>query len=399
MGLWQRWFPVIACAAGALSGVRSAGAVPPATFQPRQSRPVNGDALWTACADFNGDGRIDVAVGSNGSRQITTFYTQVDGTLPLTGSTTATTGVPTRLSAGDFNNDGRADLIYLDDNSGMKLTYGQPGNTFGGTTPISFANSASFWGRTAVGDLNHDGRLDAMIAYATSTSATGRVVTAYALAGGGFSASSFGTNSNPYGITNADLNGDGYLDIILGDNGGGIIVAYGSGSGTFVLKSFAYGDRGYGVVARDFNRDGIPDVAAPAWNRSAIGVMLTQANGDLGPASFFSAASTGDDIATGDFNGDGLADLVDCSQNSNDLAVLLGNGDGTFGSRVTLFASANGTSTVSIADLDHNGYDDIVVAAASGQKLDIFYAIPEPAPLTLLGAAALKPLTRRRRWN
>src|SRR5438552_3312615 len=133
MGLFRPFVPLIACAAGTLPGGSRASVITPASFQPRVSRALGTDVLWTACADFNADGR--------------------------------------------------ADLIYLDDNSGLKLTYGQSNNTFAGKTAIAFGNSASFWGRSAVGDVNHDGRLDAMIAYAPSTVNTGRVVTALALAG------------------------------------------------------------------------------------------------------------------------------------------------------------------------------------------------------------------------
>lgn len=355
--------------------------------------------MWTATGDFNGDGRTDVAVGSNGATYITTYYQQPDGTLPMTGSTTATASVPTRLSAGDFNADGRADLVYLDDNAGMKLRYGQAGNTFSGPTTLGPSGVFPSWGKTAVGDLNRDGRLDAMIAISNSTTATGRVGLAYAQPGGTYTNTSFATSSDPNGIAQADLNGDLYPDIILGDNfgGSGIKVAYGSASGTFTLKSFAYGDRGYSIVARDFNGDRIPDIAVAAWNRDAVGILLTQPNGDLGPPSFFAASLTPDSIAAGDFNGDGLADLALGSQNFNTVSILLGNGDGSFGHRLNLLASANGSSTVSVADLDGNGSDDIAVAFASGQNLDIFYnTIPEPTATTLLALIAGVIALRRR---
>jgi hypothetical protein len=199
------------------------------------SRTLGADALWTACGDFNNDGRIDVSVGNNGgANSFTTFYTQADGSLPLIGATTATGGSPTsRLCAGDFNADGCADLIYQYDNSGMKLTYGQPNSAFAGTTTIGPPNGNALWGKTAVGDVNHDGRLDALIGYAESTSGAGGVGVAYALAGGGFNASIVQTNSNPNGIATADLNRDGHLDIIVGDNSPAspIKVAYGSASG------------------------------------------------------------------------------------------------------------------------------------------------------------------------
>ncbi|MBC8106838.1 MAG: VCBS repeat-containing protein [Anaerolineae bacterium] len=393
----------IACAIGSSIDLSSAHAAPPpTTFRPRVSRAVGVGPLWTACADFNGDGRIDVAMGRNGgtNHAITTFYTQPDGTLPLTGTASPTAFGPSRFSSGDFNADGRADLLYFDDPAaGMKLTFGQTNNAFGGTTPLGPAFGADFWGKTSVGDLNHDGRLDAMMALSRSTSNTGGVATALALPGGGFQVSTFQTNSDPHGIANADLDGNGYSDVIIGDESGGepIRVAYGSSSGTYTVKSFAFNDRGYGVVARDFNGDGRPDVAAVAYNQNKIGVMLTQPNGDLGAPSFFTSATEPYDIAAGDFNGDGIVDLVSTSVSNIGLIVHPGNGDGTFAPFVVLLASAAGTSTVSVGDLDGNGYDDIAVAAASGQNLDIFYAVPEPASVAVVGIGGVMLATRRRR--
>jgi hypothetical protein len=339
-----------------------------------------------------------VAVGSNGTNRITTFYQQPDRTLPVTGSTTTTGSMPTRLSAGDFNGDGRADLVYLEDNTGMKLRYGQANNTFSGFTALGPPFGPASWGKTAVGDLNRDGRLDAVIAISTSTTGMGYAGIAYAQPGGTYNNAVFATNSNPSGIAQADLNGDQYPDIIVGDNfSGGLKVGYGSASGTFTLKSFTYGDRGYSIVARDFNGDRIPDIAVAAWNHNGVGILLTQPNGDLGPPTFFAASDTPDSIAAGDFNGDGVADLVLGSQNGNMVSVLLGNGNGSFGSRRDLFASANGSSTVSVADLDGNGGDDIAVAFASGENLDIFYnTIPEPTAMTSLALVAGVMTLRRR---
>src|SRR4051794_40567744 len=153
MRLPRIWAPLVVCAAAAaFPGGSGAAVLTPASFQPRQSRSLGSSALWTATGDFNGDGRTDVAVGSNGTNRITTFYQQPDRTLPVTGSTTTTGSMPTRLSAGDFNGDGRADLVYLEDDTGMKLRYGQANNTFSASTTLGPPFGPASWGKTAVGD-------------------------------------------------------------------------------------------------------------------------------------------------------------------------------------------------------------------------------------------------------
>jgi len=171
-------------------------------------------------------------------------------------------------------------------------------------------------------------------------------------------------------------------------------------TGAFAVKGFANQDRAYELTSGDFNGDGFPDVAFPAWNHGAIGVMLTLPNGDLAAPSFYPATVTADSIASGDFNRDGILDLVASSESSNLLGVVFGNGDGTFGSLLTLFASANGTSKVTVGDFDGSGFDDIAVAAASGSNVDIFYnaSVPEPtcvAFLLLAGAAGIARPRRR----
>lgn len=146
----------------------------------------------------------------------------------------------------------------------------------------------------------------------------------------------------------------------------------------------------------DFNGDGRPDVAFPAWNHGAAGVMLTQPSG-VGTPTFFPAVISADTIASGDFNGDGHLDLVTGSEWGPGIAVLMGHGDGTFGERLNLFASAAGTSRVVVGDFDGNGFDDFALGAASGWTLDVFYSVPEPSTAAIVGLGLGMVLGRRRR--
>jgi len=103
------------------------------------------------------------------------------------------------------------------------------------------------------------------------------------------------------------------------------------------------------------------------------------------------------DLATGDLDRDGNLDLVLVSANYNDVAVLRGLDDGTFAPLAALKASGAGMASVTLADLDGNGWLDIAVAAASSSSVDIFYTVPEPGTACLLALGAVALRRRRRR--
>jgi alpha-tubulin suppressor-like RCC1 family protein len=378
----------------------AAAVVPAPAFKPRVSLTITGAPIWAAPGDFNGDGRLDLAVGNNSAFQITTFFGRSDGTMATPPSVTAINGdLPSRLRAGDFNRDGRSDLAYYA-NGGMNVTYGQSNGTFAGTLALGGVGF-DFPGSTTIADVNHDGRPDIVAAGAFSTTGIGGFATYLGTATGTFSAPTFtSTHSDAAGVVVTDLNRDSFPDVIVGDNFGGITVSYGSASGTFTQKTFQDNDRAYELVSGDFNHDGIPDIAFPAWNHNAVGIMLGTPTGDLGAPNFFPCTSTPDSIAIGDFNHDGIPDLVVASQNGSLATVLLGTGTGTFGSRLDLAASADGTASVVVGDFDGNGVDDFAVAAASGNQVDLFYnalSIPEPACLPLITMGSLLFLHGRSR--
>lgn len=149
------------------------------------------------------------------------------------------------------------------------------------------------------------------------------------------------------------------------------------------------------VISADFNHDSRPDLAfADAF--IGAGVKLALPGGGFSATTYFSTVNPSD-ITYGDFNHDGHVDLVTASLNYNVVSLLTGNGDGTFTSAGSLLASANGTSSVIVADFDGNGHDDIAVAAASGPFVDIFYQVPEPGTIGILSAGLVMLIRRRKK--
>jgi len=269
-----------------------------------QSRPIVGD--------FNGDGKLDVAIvyaATFGGSVIEVFLGNGDGTFqnPLTSNSSLTSG--TLAALGDFNNDGKLDLIGQDQ-YGSDYTY--LGNGDG-----TFSEVSTVWG------------------------------------------------SWPGGFAVADLNRDGNLDVVVEgaeEGAAGTQAELGNGAGVFTVKwnSTSVYDQttGYCAVA-DFNHDGKLDIACPG-NPSLFGqgVEVAFGNGDgtFGTPVSYPTPVVGFTVLTGDLNGDGKLDLV-----TDGGWVLLGNGDGTFN-------TPNGAATIGmyypqLVDINADGKLDLVGSA------------------------------------
>jgi hypothetical protein len=238
------------------------------TFQAPVESSFQGYVLNTG--DFNGDGRPDVIAASQ------TFDVAI---LPGTGTATLGAAVPvgSRLPvnfegfaiSADFDGDGRRDLV-LPVNFALDVLPGNGDFTFGG--PIAIGMNGPVTDAIA-GDLNNDGRLDIV-------AVNGEGITLTILLNRGslaFAATDTVLFQQLNDVTLADINRDGRLDLFLAagrparDSGPGIghVLAFrGNGDGTFAEPvSYDVLPGPMQIVAGDFNRDGIIDIAT--GNRSS----------------------------------------------------------------------------------------------------------------------------------
>lgn len=137
---------------------------------------------------------------------------------------------------------------------------------------------------------------------------------------------------DPTVIAEADLNGDGYPDLVVGNfNSGGVLldVLLGKGDGSFAAASSlpTAGHYTTGIAVGDYNEDGIPDLAVANFADYNVTILLGKGDGTFtaGPQVI---PITAQSIVTGDFNGDGIADLATAEGYA--VSVYLGKGDGTF---------------------------------------------------------------------
>ena len=349
-------------------------------FLPRVSLEVPGAAIGVEHGDFDGDGFMDVAVGNNSQFVISTFFGDSTGGL---GSRTLTTNpgdITLGLVSGDFDRDGRTDLAFNNARN-IAVVYGDPSRNYQDFTLYS---TGSFTSDIETFDIDGDGYLDLMQVYDRRDG----VAILYGKPDGTFMDVEFTeAGSRSRGVTAGDYNQDGFGDVVITNSDTqSFSVLYGTNQrDVFNIIDYSTNtSRPEAVVTADFNGDFIPDLAYTATTNSSIEVALGLDTGGFAPRLTFAVSERPNWIDTGDINGDGIMDLATSDFWGKQVAILIGVGDGTFTRIPDLLASATGSSRIDIADINADGFDDILVAAASGSYLDVFYVVPEPTSSTIL---------------
>jgi hypothetical protein len=281
---------------------------PPTTYQPRHFYNA------IVAGDFNGDGNIDLAVslpylcggcGGFPSYLLYVFLGAGNGSFTLKSPPKIFNGMP--LAAGDFNGDGKLDLIttttdYYGDSWMPAITLGNGDGTF---RPGVNLGDTFYLTYPAVGDLNGDGKLDIVMPAFTTYPYGNSITSVYMGIGNGTFATPVSYTSPQEWATTAavgDFNGDGKLDIVTD----GIQVLLNNGDGTFTNDANVNVAGSGGVAVGDFNRDGKTDFAAGA--NLSYGAYVFLGNGD---GTFQTDTVAGAPILqAANFNGDGHLDLL-----------------------------------------------------------------------------------------
>ncbi len=227
----------------------------------------------------------------------------------------------------------------------------------------------------ALADLNGDHKTDVVVAnYGVEPNGDSTVGVLLGKADGTFRpVVAYDTGApNSFSVAVGDLNGDGKLDVVLGNAGisNSVSVLLGHGDGTFApavvySTGTSYDNWSMPVLISDLNRDGNGDVVV--LSQYSIAVLLGKPDGTLEPAvnSYFGPGGPLTTLALADLNNDGKLDAVTltCSQYcvDNEAYLWLGNGDGTFGPAGHIGGGGgNAQAPIVVADINNDGISDLV---------------------------------------
>jgi hypothetical protein len=237
-----------------------------------------------ASADFNGDGFADLAVANAGSNNLTILLGRGDGTFqqPMTVQAGSS---PRALAAADFNGDGRMDLAVANYGSNdLWVLLGKGDGTFF-TNPAMYATGNSPRAVTT-GLLNQDANIDLVVANSASNS-----VSVFLGDGTGAfnSGTQFPTGSSPVSIVTADLTNNYIQDIATANSADGTVsVLLGNGDGTFQLPiniGIGTGTQPVSLANADLNRDGFQDLLIANFASDNFSVLLGSGNGGFHDSS------------------------------------------------------------------------------------------------------------------
>jgi hypothetical protein len=382
-----------------------------ATFN-AQSYPPLGNAH--TAVDLNGDGRLDLAGAgflaasvmlNNGGG---TFQPRVDYSVA---------GPTQGIAAGDFNGDGKRDLVVTINNQqiGLAVLLGNGDGTFG--APRHFPNTSGFDSPSvAAVDLNKDGKLDIIVMHSIAcyTAPCVAATTLTEMLGNGDGtfqpARELPGGEFMHVMNVGDFNRDGIVDLAIGGENTRLFIQLGLGDGTFnrlpPMSLVPGGDLFSAcndVDVADFNRDAIQDLVVPLGNGQGNVILLGNGDGTFRQSFRIleNAVNAPYNLAVADYNGDGFLDIARAMANGDSglVEIAHGNGDGTFKPVVRYLVPAPQSSLGGIfilaSEFNGDGRPDIAltVGGANHSLYVLINTTGTTTPTATVSAVTLSPST------
>lgn len=350
--------------------------------------------------DFNNDGREDLITDCG--QQVAVSLSEGDGVYGLPVCYPLPSGAVDDYIVGDFNNDGSLDLVMV---NGTNVFYEYLNDGTGEFHVHSkFAAKAPVFTITAA-DMNHDGKIDLALAGSAN-----KVYVYFGNGKGSFSAGPVTAMSFKSSLDIGDFDGDGNADLLGQSNG--FQIAYGDGHGHFQTTP----GQGSDIIYKpyDINGDGKTDLIGVPFDFSIngnlyynfISALYGQSNRTFAFQNIQLAQYDTGDLppAVADLNGDGINDIVVTEASDFHgsppftVDVLLGKGDGTYQPEQAVYSYSdihtfdndfiNGPAYVGILRLNHDTKPDFYIAGLTESHQDIIVFFRNTTPGNFPACAA-----------
>ncbi len=378
-----------------------------------------GSAPFTGIiGDLDGDGKPDLITANSGASTLSVDRnTSAAGSLTsssFTASTALSTASgPTNVHLADVDGDGKPDIIVVEAGAtavGIFRNTSTSGSiSFATRVDVSTSVSGLIPIEVTVADYDGDGRPD----LAVSSSYSGNIVVLQNASSSGtvsFNAAvAFTSGSGSFGITSADFDGDGKMDIAVVDTGSASVAVFRNTASAGTINSssfasavnFATGSTPIDVEAADIDGDGQMDIITSNLGSNTISILHNTASaGSITSGSFashvdFASGTNPSGLGIGDIDGDGKVDIAVSNSNSNSISVYRNTStsgsisSGSLATKVDFSTSGTGPEGMSIGDLDLDGKPDIVVACESSNGLSVFRNLRFPVVAAISGSTTV----------
>jgi|GEM_PF-1808406 len=354
-----------------------------------------------AIGDIDGDGKPDLVAANYRSTSVSVFLnTGGNGTLSFASKVDFTTGDnPSAIAIGDIDGDGKPDVIVTNFsvNTVSVLRNTSSSGTLSFATKVDFSTGNAPYS-IAIGDVDGDGKLDLIVGNSASSSISVLRNTG-SYGNPNFAAKvDFTVGSLPYSIGIGDIDGDSKPDLAIANyNSSTISVLQNTGSigiVNFASKvDFATGPSPNSVVIGDIDGDDKPDLAVVNNAANTISVFCnTSTSGTISLASKvdFSTGTNPKSVAISDIDGDGKADLAITNYTSNSVSVLRNTasiGTVSFSDKVD-FSTGTTPRAIAIGDVDGDGKPDLVTANYNANSVSVLCNSPAFSPTVTTQAAS-----------
>jgi outer membrane protein assembly factor BamB len=345
--------------------------IPPGltTFPP--TSPPSADAVAVALGDFDGDGRTDVAAANQVGRKVGILLDTFGGGCPAPsfGPSIRTFAYfdPRALALGDFNGDGRTDVVAA------RTGFNQVSVLLASSAvslPIAPTVAPGFGGELNVGGFSSPravavGRFDAdaIQDLAVANGGSGTLSILRGNGSGGFvTIGAVPVGPTPVAIAVGDFNDNDKRDLAVVNQGNGTVsIRLGNGDGTFSsAPDVTVGTTPIAIAVADFDLNGRPDLAVANFGSNTVSIRLGGSAGTFTGTLDVGVGNNPISLDVGDFNSDGRPDLVVANQGSANLSILTGNGNGTFTPATPVFLGSSPGAVV-VTKLNGDSLPDLGV--------------------------------------